>query len=213
MHTIAVVSEKGGVGKTTVALDLAVSAVRRGMLAAVLDVDPQATASNWTDRRKADKPWVLSTHAARLGAALSTAQLQGVEFAVIDTPPHSSGEALEAARRADLVILPVEPHITSLETIHKASDLLRLAGGPPAYYLLNKAPIQGTEAAQASQYITGHGFKVAPVILHFRAAHRHAFNLGKMAAEFESTSKAAAESEELFNFIHKSLRRKNNGKV
>lgn len=213
MHTIAVVSEKGGVGKTTLSLDLAVNAVRSGMCAAVLDIDPQSTASKWTDRRHGDTPWVLSTHAARLGVAIAAAGKQGVDLVVIDTPPHSSGDAVDAARLADLVILPLEPHMYALETITKAGDLLRLAGNPPAFFVVNKAPIQGSEAAAAIDYITGHGFEVAPVTLHFRAAHRHAGNVGKVAAEFDATGKAAAETSELYDFISTQLRRsKNNGK-
>lgn len=210
MYTLAVISEKGGVGKTTLSLDLAVAAGGRGMVAAVLDIDPQATASKWTDRRQAETPWILSTHAARLGAALNTASKQGVEFAVIDTAPQASTDALEAARRADLVILPLEPHFYALETVAKAGAMLRLAGDPPAWFVLNKVPIQGAEGQAAEDYITGQGFKVAPVRLHFRAAHRHAGNIGLVAAEYAVRSKAALETQELYNFIHKQLRRANN---
>src|SRR3954454_24049208 len=111
MYIIAVVAEKGGVGKTTIALDLAVTATRKGRSAAVIDVDPQATASKWTDRRGSEYPWVVPTHAARIAATIDKAQGQGIDFIVIDTPPHSATDAAEAARRADVVIVPIEPHL------------------------------------------------------------------------------------------------------
>ena len=57
----AVVMEKGGVGKTTIALNLAVAALQDGRNAAIIDIDPHATASKWTDRRSTDKPWVVPT--------------------------------------------------------------------------------------------------------------------------------------------------------
>ena len=143
MYKIAVISEKGGVGKTTIALDLAVTATREGHKVAVLDVDQQATASKWTDRRTEESPWVVPTHAARIGASIEQARAQGVDFIVIDTPPHSSTEAAEAARRADVVIVPVEPHMFALETLGKLADLIRIAGDAPYFVVVNKAPVQG----------------------------------------------------------------------
>ena len=131
MYIIAVVAEKGGVGKTTLALDLAVTATRKGHSVAVLDVDQQATASKWTDRRSEDRPWVVPTHASRIAASIEQARGQGVDFIVIDTPPHSSTEAAEAARRADVVVAPVEPHLFALETMSKLGDLLKIAGNAP----------------------------------------------------------------------------------
>jgi chromosome partitioning protein len=70
MLIVAVVMEKGGVGKTTIALNLAVAAVQDGHTTAIIDIDPQATVSNWTDRRSHEKPWVVPTPAARITAAI-----------------------------------------------------------------------------------------------------------------------------------------------
>jgi chromosome partitioning protein len=206
MYIVTVVAEKGGVGKTTIALDLAVNAVKKGRKVAVMDVDPQATASKWTDRRTAEYPWVVPTHAARLVAAIAQAKAQGIDFIVIDTPPHSSTDAAEAARRADLVVVPVEPHLFALETVSKLADLLKVAGNPPAFFVVNKAPTQGTEGSNAVDYIKTQGFSVCPVILHLRAAHRHAGNVGKVAAEYEADSKAAQEGLQLYMYTMQLLK-------
>jgi len=188
---VAVVAEKGGVGKTTLSLTLAVAAVQAGRKVAVLDTDPQSTASKWTDRRDADMPWVVPTHAARLGAAIEQARVQGVDFIVIDTPPHSSADATEAARRADLVLAPVEPHLFTLETLPKPADLLKIAGTAPALVVVNKASVQGTEARDAIEHVKA---------LYLRAAHRHAGNVGKVAAEHEPRGKAAIEALQLYEY-------------
>jgi chromosome partitioning protein len=198
VYTIAVVAEKGGVGKTTVALNLAVAAVQHGRSVAVVDLDPQATASKWTDRRTADQPWVVPTHAARLDAALAQAQAQGVELVVIDTPPHAGADAVEAARRADLVLVPVEPHVFTLETVPKLADLLKLAGKTPAIFVVTKAATQGREGTDAAAHLEAQGCTVCSVILYLRAAHRHATNVGQVAAEFAPDSKAADEVRRLY---------------
>ena len=205
MHIIAVVAEKGGVGKTTIALDLAVTAAQKGRKSAVIDVDPQASASQWTDRRSNEFPWVVPTHAVRIAAAIQQARSQGVDFVVIDTPPHAAAASAEAARSADVVLLPVEPHLFSLETVTKQADLLKVAGNPPAFYVVNKAPTQGTEAGSAVNYIRQQGFSVCPTILHLRAAHRHAGNVGKTAAEYDPASKAAQETLRLYLYTMRVL--------
>jgi chromosome partitioning protein len=200
MYKIAVIMEKGGVGKTTVALNLAVAAVQKGRKVAVIDIDQQATASKWTDRRTEEQPWVVPTLTARLPAAITQAEAQGIDFLVIDTPPHSNSDAIEAARRADVVLIPVEPHLFTLETLPKLGDLLKLAGNPPALFVVNKAATQGTEGANAAEYIKGLGFTVCPVILHMRAAHKHATNVGKVASEYEPNSKASEEAIQLYMY-------------
>ena len=216
MYIIAIVAEKGGVGKTTIALDLAVTAVGKGRTVAVIDVDPQATASKWTDRRSSDHPWVVPTHAARIAATIDQAKAQGVDFIVIDTPPHSATDAAEAARRANVVLTPIEPHLFALETVPKLADLLKVAGGPPAFFVVNKAPTQGTEGANAIEYIKSQGFEACPVIVHLRAAHRHAGNVGKVAAEHEAGSKAAQEMLQLYMYTIRfidTLRKSTNAKT
>jgi chromosome partitioning protein len=206
MYTIAVIAEKGGVGKTTLSLSLAVAAVQAGQRAAVIDTDPQSTAAKWTDRREEEMPWVVATHAVRLGVALDQARAQGVEFLVIDTPPHAGTDAVEAARRADVVLVPVEPHLFTLETVPKLSDLFKLAGNPPVFFVINKAAIQGKEAENAADFIRSQGFTVAPCVLHIRAAHRHAGNVGQVAPEYEPGGKAAEEVLGLYTYTMQLLK-------
>jgi chromosome partitioning protein len=203
MYIVAVVAEKGGVGKTTLSLNLAVAAMQQGHKAAVVDVDPQATAANWTDRRTEEYPWVVPTPAVRLNAAINQAKAQGVDFIVIDTPPHSGSDAAEAARRADVVLVPTEPHLFTLETLAKLADLLKLAASAPALFVVNKAATQGSEGSHAIEYMKAQGFTVCPTIIHLRAAHRHATNVGKVASEYEPDSKAAQEVLDVYRYTIK----------
>jgi len=142
----------------------------------------------------------VPTLTARLAHAIEHAKRQGVDFIIVDTPPHSGSDAAEAARRADVVLVPVEPHLFTLETLPKFSDVLKLAGNPPTLFVINKAATQGTEASNAADYIKAQGFAVCPAVLHLRAVHRHATNVGKVANEYEPDSKAAQEVLQLYNY-------------
>ena len=106
MQVIALLSTKGGAGKTALATALAVE-----MGAVVLDLDPQASACRWRDRREAAFPVVTDVAPARLRPTLDAARARRVATVVLDTPPRSETAALEAARAADLVIVPCRPQI------------------------------------------------------------------------------------------------------
>jgi len=128
MFVTSLVGQKGGTGKTTVALGLAVAAAAAGHTVAVIDLDPQATASRWKDRRKEENPAVVSAQASRLAPALKAAESNGADFVIIDSAGRSDDSALAAARAADLVLVPTRTSIVELETLPAVIDLLRIAG-------------------------------------------------------------------------------------
>ena len=143
MKVIAILSQKGGAGKTTIALHLAVAAERDGRSAAIIDLDPQASATSWGDSREAETPAVVSAQAARLPQVLEAARDAGADLVVIDTAPHSESAALAAARAADLILIPCRPAILDLRAIGTTIDLAKLAGKPAAV-VLNTIPPSGS---------------------------------------------------------------------
>ena len=86
MFTIAIIGQKGGTGKTTVATGLSVVAAEAGRTVALLDLDPQTNAANWKDRRAAENPAVLPVPVGRLRQAHEAAIGAGADLIVIDTP-------------------------------------------------------------------------------------------------------------------------------
>ena len=99
MKTLAILSRKGGTGKTTIAVHLSVAAEQAGHTTALIDLDPQASTVSWSDRHPGDTPVVISAHASRLPDLLEKAQENGIDFAIIDTAAHAETSALAAARR------------------------------------------------------------------------------------------------------------------
>jgi cellulose biosynthesis protein BcsQ len=82
MKVIAIVSQKGGSGKTTLALHLATAAEKAGLSTAVLDLDPQASAAGWNDSRKHEVPVVISLVPNRLSQGLEAAREGGAKLGV-----------------------------------------------------------------------------------------------------------------------------------
>lgn len=212
MKVIAILSQKGGAGKTTIALHLAVAAERDGRSAAVIDLDPQASATSWGDSREAETPVVVSAQAARLPQVLEAARAAGADFVVIDTAPHSESAALAAARTADLILIPCRPSILDLRAIGTTVDLAKLAGKPSAV-VLNTVPPRGTLGDEARQAVAGYGVEIAPVELGQRAAYQHALTAGLSAQEYETSGKAADETTQLYMWTCKHVGMKTHGKT
>src|SRR5512135_3851011 len=106
MQTISVISQKGGAGKTTLALHLATAAHAAGLVTLVVDTDPQATACTWHTWRGGEEPDVIdcASHVL-LSKKLEQASSLGADLAIVDTPPHADIMAREAAKAAELILI------------------------------------------------------------------------------------------------------------
>ena len=202
MKVIAVIAQKGGAGKTTLSIATAVAAVSDGLSAAVVDLDPQATAANWSDRRKAESPVVITALAARLPRILDAAADQGADLVIIDTAPRAEQGSLAAAKAADLVLVPCRPAIYDLETIATNVEIVRFAERDvPLLCVLNGVPPRGPRQQQARDVLAEHGVPVCPASIGYRAAIDHAAALGLSAQEYEPAGKAAVEMASVYSFI------------
>ena len=210
MRTIALIVQKGGTGKTTLAVCLATAAALSGLTTVIIDLDPQATACNWSDRRKATLPdapgpLVIDVQPARLATALSALESKHVDLVVIDTPPRSEQSALAAAKIADLVLIPCRPQAYDLETIASTQEILKLAGHPRAVAVLNAVPWIGTRHEQARRYLEKHGLPVCPRTVGSRAAFGDAGAMGKTPQEIDPKGKGALEVQQLYKYVSQVL--------
>jgi chromosome partitioning protein len=201
MKTIALIAQKGGTGKTTLALALAVAAEQAGLSTLIVDLDPQATACNWGDRRKIETPLVIDAQPARMPQALEKARSGGINLVVIDTPARSEQSALAAAKLADLLIIPCRPQRFDLETIDNTLELIAMAGTKPVLVVLNAIPARGDREQQARQAVETKQLPVCPIALGNRTAFGDAGILGQTALEFEPSGKAAEEIRQLYKYV------------
>ena len=200
MKTIAMVSQKGGVGKTTLALHLAVAWQQAGLNTAVIDLDPQASAANWGDRRAASLPVVRSAHASRLEQELEEVRGAGGEIVVLDTAPHSDAVLLGAAKAADAVVLPCRPSILDLEALAGTLELVSIKR-VPVLAVLNAVQPHLSDNDRAEEAINKMGGRVCPVRIGRRVTFSRALVGGVTAQEYEPNGKAAAEIAQLFRLV------------
>lgn len=194
MNTLAIIAQKGGAGKTTLTVHIAVYAAMQGLTVAIIDIDPQASAYRWNESRPAEKQFsAIKADAVSLPGLLAKAQAGGIDLAIIDTQPHSSHEATVAAQAADFALLPCRPQRWDLEAMAPTIGLMQLTKTPFAV-ALNAAP-QGFKLAEEARSIlqSTFGVTVLPTIIHQQAALSHAVFDGRSVHEFDPKSRAATE--------------------
>ena len=200
MPTIAIISQKGGAGKTTLALHLAAAAEDAGRVSLVIDTDPQATASQWAAWRKDAPPEVIDSPPPRLAAKVDQACGQGAEFIVIDTPPHADSAARAAVEAADLVLIPCRPSAFDLSAIQTTAKLVQLLRKPAFVVFTAGSPNAPRVYQEAGELVESFGTPPCPLQMPDRAAYRHASGEGRTVMELEPKGKAAEEIRQLYEW-------------
>ena len=201
MQTICVVSQKGGASKTTVACALAVEAEKAGV-SELVDIDPQRSASHWARLREAATPGVTQTAPDRLVDVLRAALNAGADLAIVDTAPHAADAAHAAAEIGDLAIVPCRASAADLAAIGAAIAITKKT---KTVTVLCTAPVRNPLIDQARAAIAGYQIETAPVVLHQRIDHVHAFTGGLVASEFAPAGKASAEIAALWEWVARKL--------
>src|SRR4051794_39214225 len=197
MKTIAVLMQKGGSGKTTTAINLAIAFALADHSTVLLDLDPQASACRIADGRDSDDagPVIQDCAHARLQQTMQAASDAGADICILDTPPKSESASLAAARSADLILVPVQPARLDLDALRETAEILSLAKTPALVVISRAPPMQNSKVeAQTREVIqNGYELKAAATVLHNRIAYQHAMTLGQGVLEYEPTGAAANE--------------------
>ena len=209
MKVIGVLSRKGGVGKTTLAIHLAVLAQQAGLRALLVDLDPQGSAAAWWRAREAETPLLVETAPAELRGILDAAEAEGVDLVMIDARPSVEADAVHVATLADLVLIPTRPAIFDLRAILGTLDIVKGTARRSLIVLNACPPPRGAGEASivtdARRALAAFGVPVAPVAIINRAAFAAAAVAGLTATEAEPDSKAAKEMRALWRVVEKEL--------
>jgi chromosome partitioning protein len=204
MKTLVFLSQKGGSGKTTLAVHTAVAAGESGEGVVLVDTDVQRSATIWSEARSAPSPIVATVSASQLGDVMTSARHEGMSLCIVDTAPHAAPDATRIARAADLVAIPCRPTAFDLGAVAAAVDIVK-AAGVPAVLVLSACPFRSPEVAESRDVLAGYGLPVAPVAITDRRAFARAVASGRAVTEFESDGKAADEIRQLWQWLKEQM--------
>lgn len=207
MRTIAVIARKGGSGKTTVAVHLAIAAHLRGRSTLLADSDPQRSSSTVLKGRRGPGPSFVETCGPKLFTTQVGAQRAGYGALVIDTAAGAEDELAHAIVLADLSLLVIRPTFLDFAAAVRTSDVLRRLR-KPGLIVLNQAPVSRAGAEpplvkKAHEALRLMRLPVAPTILRARAAYQSALETGSSVEELSGSNPAAKEIADLWTYVER----------
>lgn len=206
MKVIAITSQKGGTGKTTLSGHLAVQAARAGAgSVALVDSDPQGSLTQWWNTRRQPTPAFVQTSISTLARDLGKLADDDTEFVFIDTPPAITFAIVEVIKVSDLVVIPVRPSPHDLAATGTTVDMVERISRPMVFAINGASPrarITGEAAVALSQHGT-----VAPVTIHQRTEFAASMIDGRTVMELPRAARSSAEITALWDYLAPRLER------
>jgi chromosome partitioning protein len=209
MRTIAVIARKGGSGKSTVALHLALAAHLRGRKVMLADTDAQRSASQVLKGRRGAGPEIAETSGAKLFALQLSAVRGEVNLMVVDTPAVVEDEIGHAIVAADLCLLVIRPTFLDLAAAIQTAEIVRRLR-KPALVILNQAPspragIETPSVKRSLEALLLLRLPVIPIVLRARMGYQTAFETGRSVEELDPAAEAGREVADLWSFVESFL--------
>ena len=207
MKNIAVIARKGGSGKTTVAVNLAIAAYRRNYRVQLADTDPQGSSTEVLNARKIAGPTVLKISGGELFDAQKQADAADLDITVLDTPAGSEEAVAHAIALAHVSLLVVRPTFLDLAATLQTAQILRRLRRP-GLILLNQAPtprggVEPPAVKRALEALRLMQLPVAPVVLRARAVYQNSLTTGRSAEELEPGNPGADDIARLWAYIER----------
>lgn len=210
-HIITVAQQKGGAGKTSLAVHLATTWSLKGKSVAMVDIDPQGSLTRWYEIRRdnygntAVHPevrtvtgWRVSTEVARLA--------DHYDYVVIDSPPHTQTEAKIAIRAASLVLIPVQPSPMDLWATEPTIKLA-VEENVPVMLVLNRVPPRAILTDEIRDQLVEFGAEIAQSRVGNRIVFAKSMLKGRGIGEVNAKSQAYEEFIALSKEVDKLLKR------
>ncbi len=208
MDLVAIASQKGGAGKTTIAVHLAVAAAIAGERVVIIDTDPQGSAMSWGRSRarteQTTRVDVQKASALELLDLCRRMEADGFSVAIVDTEPKTGLAASRALELANLALMPLRPSAFDVDAIGATATLVRATDVPAAAWIINACPPRAPEIAQTRDVLHEYEFPIAGE-LGERRAYRRAVASGRSVLEFEPNGSASDEIRALWSWCHATM--------
>ncbi len=195
MRVVAVFSEKGGSGKSTLSIHLAGMAAR-GHKVLLVDADAQGTVEAWGAARTRPEPLVVRADPANITEVLSAARQEGFELVLVDCPPRAVAGTAVILRLVDHVVTPVQATMPDILAAQR-TVALAAAAGKPLSFVVNRAPARAVEVIQAREVLERAG-PVSPVTIGDRRAFARSLTESLSVNEFARDDAKAVD--EIFRY-------------
>ena len=209
MKIVAFTSDKGGMGKSTAALNLACAAAEDRFEAAVLDLDPQASVGRWARvRRKAElpaRPLAETCVPIDIEDRLGELRAARADLVLLDTAGRDNNAITAAIAAADLVLVPCHPTDLELSTLGPTFARLRAEQRPHFVLLIDWSAGAVRRRVDATAAIERAGGRVVPVAYTHRADYRLALEQGQGVTEYQPWQAAAQEIRAVWGWLRNEL--------
>jgi chromosome partitioning protein len=204
MKVISFVTQKGGSGKSTLCISLAVAAQEAGRTVCILEMDRQATITEWMKTRTAETPEVAQVAADRLDGVIDRLRTAEYDFVFIDTPGVDNPGTTSAIRIADLCLVPCRPTPADLRAFKPTLAAIQRLSKDFAF-ILNQAPPRSYRVRDTAEGLAVLGL-LSEVNVVMRNDHQDAIGTGQGVTEFNPTGPAADEIRRLWSWIENKMK-------
>ncbi|WP_103028197.1 ParA family partition ATPase [Salinibacter altiplanensis] len=200
MKVVSVLNRKGGVGKSTIACQIARGMQLREKEVLIVDTDAQGTASDWAESGGEDTPLVVKIDRATLEDDIPKAGKQ-YDVVIIDGAAKAERMNVSAVKASDLVLIPLQPSAVDIWPVKETVELIKtrqeVAGRPQGAFVVSRAVTGTNLASSIEDVLSGLELPLMTARTHQRVAYPEAMGRGVGVMDLNGREKAAREVESM----------------